>query len=219
MRSFYLELSDVLVVVPGGQEVEAAYHKRFASSRVDEDGRRELFRIDHRLSFFLGLWRHPAQTTRRRAIPLSMMPRSEVGNYLALDQELRQLECGGYGPWDAETVEKAADIIGRLTYLCVTGPDDGDDEYNNDAERYVGYWNVTHEQALEEWRERRSVPLREYFPKGQQWKVGLRNWRGELEMQRLIKAHADRAAIIRDLFVEALEGYESKATTRAGAGV
>jgi hypothetical protein len=46
MSSFYKDLSDVLVVVPGGKDVEAAYHKRFASSRVDEDGRRGLFNID-----------------------------------------------------------------------------------------------------------------------------------------------------------------------------
>jgi hypothetical protein len=163
VRSFYLDLSDVLVVVPGGKDVEAAYHKRFASSRVDEDGRQELFHIDHRLAFFLGLWRHSARSAKRPGLPLDLMPRREVGNYLQLDDELRRIECGGYGHWDAETVEKIADIVDRLTYLCVTAPGEGKDapddpdDFNNDAERYAWYWNATHEQALAEWDERRSL--------------------------------------------------------------
>ena len=53
MRSFYLSLEDVLLVVPGGADVEDAYHKQFASSQVNGDGRRELFRLSGELLRFL----------------------------------------------------------------------------------------------------------------------------------------------------------------------
>jgi hypothetical protein len=221
IRSSYLDMSDVLVVVPGGKDVEAAYHKRFGSSRVaDEDGRQELFRIDHRLTFFLGLWRDSPRPAKRPGLPLDLMPRREVGNYLRLDQELRQIECGGHGHWDSDTVEKLADIVDRLTYLCVTGPEEAPadpDDFDNDAERYAWYWNATHEQALAEWNERRSLPLRDRIslPRWWSWKRGLESWVDERAMQKLIKALADRAAIIRDLFVDAYRGYQSQGLTKA----
>jgi hypothetical protein len=220
MRDMYLDLSDVLVVVPGGKDVEAAYHKRFGSSRVDEDGRQELFRIDHRLAFFLGLWRQSPRPAKRPGLPLDMMPRREVGNYLRLDQELRRIEGGGSGHWDADTVEKVADIVGRLTYLCVTGPQEapaGPHDFDNDAERHAWYWNTTHEQALAEWEERRSVPLREqiYLPDRWSWKTGLESWRTERAIQKSIKTYADRAAIIRDLFIDAYRGYQDQGLTKA----
>ena len=53
MRTFYLSLEDVLVVIPGGADVEAAYHKRFSGSRHPAEDRRELFHIDGQLSLFL----------------------------------------------------------------------------------------------------------------------------------------------------------------------
>jgi len=53
MQSLYLSLEDVLVVVPGGKDAEAAYHKRFAESRVQDEGRRELFRCSGHLQLFL----------------------------------------------------------------------------------------------------------------------------------------------------------------------
>ncbi len=34
MRSFYLDLSDVLLIVPGGQQAERAYHDRFRAYKV-----------------------------------------------------------------------------------------------------------------------------------------------------------------------------------------
>jgi hypothetical protein len=220
MRSMYLELSDVLVVIPGGKDVEAAFHKRFGSSRIDEDGRQELFRIDHRLAFFLGLWRDSSRPAKRPGLPLDLMPREELGNCLQLDDELRHIEGGGSGHWDAETLEKIADIVGRLTYLCVTAPDPpgGPSDFNNDAERYAYYWNATHDQALAEWDERRSLPIRDrvYLPQWWAWKTGLGSWLRERAIQKLIKAHADRAAIIRDLFVEALRGYQAQGLTKAG---
>ena len=59
MRGFYLTLDDVLAIVPGGEDVEDAYHERFAESRIQDDDRRELFRLDARLSAFLGLSQPP----------------------------------------------------------------------------------------------------------------------------------------------------------------
>lgn len=53
MQSLYLSLEDVLVVVPGGKDVEAAYHKQFAEIRVQGPGRRELFRRGGQLQRFL----------------------------------------------------------------------------------------------------------------------------------------------------------------------
>jgi hypothetical protein len=55
MEHFYLGLEDVLAVVPGGRDLEAAYHDRFRHSRFDGDGRAELFYFDRDLRFFL--WR------------------------------------------------------------------------------------------------------------------------------------------------------------------
>jgi hypothetical protein len=228
MRSFYLDLSDVLVVVPGGKDVEAAYHKRFGSSRADEDGRQELFRIDHRLAFFLGLWRQSPSSAKRPGLPLDFMPRQELGNCLDLDDELRRIEGGGRGHWNAGTVEKVADIVARMTYLCVTAREDGKDppdgrgdfrgDFRHEGEMHAYYWNATHEQALAEWEERRSAPLRDqiYLPGRWSWKRGLDSWLRERAIQKLIKAHADRAAIIRDLFVDACRGYQSQGLTEAG---
>jgi hypothetical protein len=149
-----------------------------------------------------------------------MMPRREVGNYLQLNDRLRQIEGGGDGHWDAGTVEKIADIVARMTYLCVTAPGEGKDapggrrDFHNEAEMHAWYWNATHEQALAEWNERRSLPLRDRI--GGPGRSGLDNWRRERAIQKVIKAHADRAAIIRDLFVDACRGYESQGPTRAG---
>jgi T5orf172 domain len=55
MRSIYVPLEDVLALIPGGREVERVYHEKFAVSRVADDSRRELFRVDWRLRSFLGL--------------------------------------------------------------------------------------------------------------------------------------------------------------------
>jgi hypothetical protein len=63
MQSLYLSLEDVLVVIPGGKDVESAYHQQFAESRIQGPGRRELFRRDGQLRLFLDPWR------RSSAIP------------------------------------------------------------------------------------------------------------------------------------------------------
>ena len=46
MSSLYIPMEDVLAVVPGGKEVEDAYHERFAASWVKDDSRKEHFRLD-----------------------------------------------------------------------------------------------------------------------------------------------------------------------------
>lgn len=53
LQAFYLTLDDVLIVIPGGRDVETACHKRFAESRIAGPGRRELFRLSGKLSIFL----------------------------------------------------------------------------------------------------------------------------------------------------------------------
>lgn len=53
MRGLYLSLEQVLVIVPGGRDVEAAYHERFAANRIEGEDRRELFRFDGQLRLFL----------------------------------------------------------------------------------------------------------------------------------------------------------------------
>ena len=206
MRVFYLSLDDVLAVVPGGEEMEAAYHQRFAASRIEDDGRLELFHLDYRLSYFLGLWRRSPKNDRRLGLPFHFMPKCEVGNFLALDGELRTIEGGGVGPWD---LEKVADLVGRLTYLASTA-DDGDD-----GRDMAYYWNATHEQCVTELTERRAEVL---CDRPRWWfltAAGRREWRNEIAMQEAIQAHGERAAIIRDLFVEALQGYDSGTRVRS----
>jgi hypothetical protein len=53
MQSLYLGLDDVLAVVPGGKDLEGAYHRHFAASRIERDGRVELFGLNLRLRCFL----------------------------------------------------------------------------------------------------------------------------------------------------------------------
>ena len=82
MRSFYLSLADVLVVVPGGPAEETAYHKRFAGSQHPGDQRRELFRVDGQLSRFLGAVRSAAFT----ADPGPETPETDMGELVSLRQ-------------------------------------------------------------------------------------------------------------------------------------
>lgn len=53
MLALYLSLDDVLAVVPGDKHMEAAYHHRFGRSRLEGDGRSELFRLDLWLRLYL----------------------------------------------------------------------------------------------------------------------------------------------------------------------
>lgn len=60
IRSLYLRLSDVILVVPGGREVERAYHDALAQYRIDEPGRRELFALDGILGALHLNWHRPS---------------------------------------------------------------------------------------------------------------------------------------------------------------
>ena len=53
MLDLYVDLGDVLAVVPGDRRIETAYHDRFCYSRLPSDGRTEVFRLDRELWWFL----------------------------------------------------------------------------------------------------------------------------------------------------------------------
>jgi len=53
MRDLYLDLDDVLAVVPGGRGVEHRYHERFRRSHIQADDRTEVFRLDFWLRLYL----------------------------------------------------------------------------------------------------------------------------------------------------------------------
>lgn len=203
MQSFYLSLGDVLAVVPGGEDVEDAFHQRFAASRIEGDGRRELFRIDAGLSRFLGLHRSAADGAKRTRLPPSLIPPRELGNILDLDEELRDLEDDGIGPWDAE---KAADLIDRMAYLEAQG---GDEITGPDyAGKCAYYWNATREECLTALAGRRERILRS---KPRWWTMPSRRSRQAWQYERgrldEMQAHADRAGIISGLFVDAMRDY------------
>ncbi len=152
MSSLYVPMEDVLAIVPGGEDMEDAYHDRFRSSQVTDDGRQELFRLDASLKFFLGLYRD-TRGTPRRPLPPGFLPEHEVGSVLDLDEELRGIENDGYGPWG---LERVADICGRLAYLdTITG--DGTGYPSADfAAMSAYYWHATSEECLDDLRERRE---------------------------------------------------------------
>lgn len=196
MQSFYLSLGDVLAVVPGGEDVEDAFHQQFAASRVEGDGRRELFRIDGRLRRFLGLHRGVTGPVQPSKLPPSLLPLRELGTILDLDNDLRGLEGGGdSGSWDAD---KAADLIDRMAYLEAQGGDQvAGPGY---AGKCAYFWNATREECLTELAGRRILRS-----KSRWWNVRSRRY----ERDRLdeIQAHADRAGIISGLFVDAMREY------------
>jgi hypothetical protein len=202
MQSFYLALEDVLAVFPGGEDVEDAFHEQFAASRIDGDGRRELFRIDGQLRRFLGLHRRGTGRVKPAKLPPSLLPPRELGNILDLDEELRDLEDDGIGPWDAE---KAADLVDRMAYLeahgydPVTGP--------GYAGKCAYFWNATREECLTILAGRRERILRS---KPRWWTRSRRSreaWQYERDRLDEIQAHADRSGIISGLFVDAMREY------------
>jgi hypothetical protein len=180
----------------------AGESQRFAASRVEGDGRRELFRIDARLCRFLGLHRGAADGAKRARLPLSLIPPRELGNILDLDEELRDLEDDGIGPWDAE---KAADLIDRIAYLDAQGGD------QVTGPGYAGkcayFWNATREECLTELDGRRERILRS---KPRWWTRSRRSreaWQYERGRLGEMQAHADRAGVISGLFVDAMREY------------
>jgi hypothetical protein len=193
MRGFYLTLDDVLAIVPGGEDVEDAYHERFAASRIQDDDRRELFRLDERLSYFLGLSpRHP-ESGQRSGLPFHLMSKSEVGNVPDLDNELRTL-VDSRGPLD---MEKAEDLVARLTYL-------GEDrEHRDDA-------------LIAELVRAETVVLYPYHPRW--WFLTAtgrrerRNERADRAWRERLAVRFDRAVIISDLFEAAQAEQERRAS-------
>lgn len=200
MQGLYIPLTDVLAVVPGGKEVEDAYHKRFAANQVTDDFRKELFRLDWRLRFFLGLARGSV-SAEDMGMPADLPVEQEVGTVWGLDGELRVIEGGGRGPWD---LERVADIVNRMAYL------DSLDAKQGIAGQCAFYWGATHEQCVAELAELREE-LRQDRPR--LWFLSAEsrgNWRAEMESLRRIQAHGDRAAVIRDLFSQAITVYGLK---------
>ena len=198
MRSFYLSLDDVLAIVPGGEDVEDAYHERFAQSRIRDDDRRELFRLDAQLSAFLGLTRY-----RRKGDPRFRLPQYEVGNVLDLDDELRALAAGS-GPWD---LDKATDLVGRLT--CLGAYVDGDYLDGDLSQIPVGHWDVVRDDCLAELTQAREEVLHPYPRWWFLTAAGHRERRIDRAGRERLAVRAERAAIIRDLFTEALERQAS----------
>ena len=202
MKSFYIPLEDVLAVVPGGKEVEDAYHKRFEASQVTSDFRRELFRLDWRLRFFLGLDRTTTEGAETLNLPLILPVEEEVGSVLGLDDELRVIEGGGSGAWN---LERVADIVNRLAYLDSVTAEPMAAGY---AGKCAYYWNATHEECLAELAELREHVLRAR-PRWWFLNAGARSlWRTERENLERMQAHADRAAVIGDLFTQAVRAYD-----------
>lgn len=75
LMALYLGPEDVLAVVPGGKDTEAAYHDRFADAHLDVPGRAELFRLSPRLRYFL---------SRRRLAVTEILGSLGAGSAVAL---------------------------------------------------------------------------------------------------------------------------------------
>jgi len=88
IRSLYLRLSDVILIVPGGHAVERAYHERLRDHRIDEPGRRELFALDGVLSALSLSWHRPPASSfdpaRSIGVPFRpsplAVPRPRIGD-------------------------------------------------------------------------------------------------------------------------------------------
>ena len=65
VRSFYLGVEDVLAIEPGDSQLETAHHQRFRNSRVTDDYRDELFRLDEEISVHVKLLRRRLWQTRK----------------------------------------------------------------------------------------------------------------------------------------------------------
>jgi hypothetical protein len=210
LRSFYLSFDDVLLLLPGGEDVEDACHKRFAAAQVTDDDREELFRLDDSLMFFLGLWRGPSKRAVRAGLPFDLMPRQEVGDPVALDAELKALAVAD-GTFDEE---QAASLIGRLTFLGATAQEHS--PWADTGQRCAYYWDITHQQAKAE-----AAGIRRVLAANprwwQLWKAG--DYQDPRPLERLcaaLDARTDRAARIRDLFVMALQGYDDRPLRKIG---
>jgi hypothetical protein len=57
--ALYLRVVDVIMIVPGGREIERTYHERFRNYRLREPGRRELFDLESVLKELGITWERP----------------------------------------------------------------------------------------------------------------------------------------------------------------
>ena len=117
--------------------------------------------------------------------PVSPHVEGEVGNVPDLDNELRAL-TDSRGPLD---LEKATDLVARLTYL-------GEDGNHRDAALIRDILS-SHNEA---WR-----PEPRFYPHG--WFLTAAGWRERAWQKRLV-VRCDRDVIVRDLFMEAQEALE-----------
>lgn len=75
IAALYLRLSDVILIVPGGREVERAYHDRLRQHQIREPGRRELFSLDGVLSVLSLKWERPTpKADPARSIGVPFLP-------------------------------------------------------------------------------------------------------------------------------------------------
>jgi hypothetical protein len=65
VRGFYLGVEDILAIESGDRGLETAYHQRFRNSRVTDDYRDELFRLDEEISVHVKLLRRHLWQTRK----------------------------------------------------------------------------------------------------------------------------------------------------------
>jgi Meiotically up-regulated gene 113 len=86
VKSFSLSLADVALVVPGGEDMERAYHQRFARQRLREDG--EWFRIAGELLTFLTKHCPPTQITVTSLPRSPLPPGQEIGLRQAVESGL-----------------------------------------------------------------------------------------------------------------------------------
>jgi hypothetical protein len=75
VNALSLSLSDVALVVPGGEDVETAFHERFARQRVQD--RREWFWVRGPLLAFLDQHKPPERPARKTRIVPAARPRGE----------------------------------------------------------------------------------------------------------------------------------------------
>jgi hypothetical protein len=76
LRALYLRLSDVILIVPGGHEVERAYHDQLRQYQIQEPGRRELFELEGVLRALSLTWERPspAQLDPDRSVGVPFRP-------------------------------------------------------------------------------------------------------------------------------------------------
>lgn len=143
MASLYLDLTDVLLIVPGGVKVERAFHDRFRECRVDDQFRNELFEIKGQLRLFLLAAAYRAGDDAHWAETLGVAPSDPVGVL-----EVHDRVCAIVADRDAD-LEELDYLAKRAAAL--------DPELVKDS---VHHWDMTAKQARgEAWRDWRDRDL------------------------------------------------------------